>query len=149
MVPFPLVALLVFALYSRRSFRSTKGFYPPQEIYGGRLVFYLGGVFTCFMCTPFSPLMGRSFDHLFSPMFNFKESQWVQSCYHNSLAHDADYSFKGHHCPCANYTPPLDLVPPPIFDYYLKHIFVLDRTLFAQALTTSPHLFSSGFFGIL
>jgi hypothetical protein len=25
--------------------------------------------------------------------------------------------------------PPLALVPPPIFDYQLQHIFVLDRTM--------------------
>jgi len=41
--------------------------------------------------------------------------------------------------------PPLsNLVPPPIFDYQPKHILVLDRTLFAQALATVPHLFSNG-----
>jgi hypothetical protein len=45
--------------------------------------------------------------------------------------------------------PPLDLVLPPIFDYQLEHIFVLDRTVFAQALTTTPHLSSSGLFGML
>jgi hypothetical protein len=36
--------------------------------------------------------------------------------------------------------PLLDLVPPPIFNYQPKHTFVLNRTLFAQALATTPHL---------
>jgi hypothetical protein len=39
---------------------------------------------------------------------------------------------------------PLDLVPPPIFDCYYEHTFVLDRILFAQALTTTPHLYLGG-----
>jgi hypothetical protein len=39
-------------------------------------------------------------------------------------------------------TTSLDLVPPPIF--YYQHTFVLDRTLFAQALATTPHFFSGG-----
>jgi hypothetical protein len=43
--------------------------------------------------------------------------------------------------------PPLSgLVFPPIVDYELEHTFVLDKTLFAQALTIIPHLFSSEFF---
>jgi len=36
---------------------------------------------------------------------------------------------------------PSDLIPPPIFYYQREHTFVLDRTLFAQTLTISPHLF--------
>jgi hypothetical protein len=47
------------------------------------------------------------------------------------------------------HAPPSNLDPPPIFDYQPKHIFVLDRTMFAQALTVTPHLFSNGFFGML
>jgi len=44
---------------------------------------------------------------------------------------------------------PLDLVPPPISGYQLEHTFVLDKTLFAQALATTPHLFSGGLFGMV
>jgi hypothetical protein len=44
---------------------------------------------------------------------------------------------------------PLDLVPPPIFDYQLEHIFVLDKILFAQTLTIAPHLFSGGLSGMV
>jgi len=40
--------------------------------------------------------------------------------------------------------PPLGLVPPPIFDYKLEHIFLLDRTLFTEALAIVSHLFSNG-----
>jgi len=42
--------------------------------------------------------------------------------------------------------PPSNFVPPPIFNYWPKHIFVLDRTLFAQTLTSTPHLSSDGLF---
>jgi len=45
--------------------------------------------------------------------------------------------------------PPLDLVFPPILDYQLKDIFLLDRTFFAQALATTPHLSLSGLFGMV
>jgi len=38
------------------------------------------------------------------------------------------------------HTLPSNLVPPPIFDYQLKHTFVLDRTLLTQALVITPHL---------
>ncbi len=38
---------------------------------------------------------------------------------------------------------PLDHVPPFIFDYQVEHIFVIE-ILFAHALTTTPHLSSSG-----
>jgi len=52
--------------------------------------------------------------------------------------------------PCANCTPlPLNLVLPPIFDYQLKHNFVLVRTLFAQALAIVPHWFLGRFFGMV
>ncbi len=44
---------------------------------------------------------------------------------------------------------PFDLVLPPIFYYQLEHIFFLDRTLFAQALTIAPHLFLNGLFGMV
>jgi hypothetical protein len=79
MVPFPPIATLVFALYSRKSFRSTKGFCSPQEVYGMRLVFFLRRVSTCFTCAPFSPFMGRFFNHLFSSMSSFKKRLWIQS----------------------------------------------------------------------
>jgi hypothetical protein len=36
--------------------------------------------------------------------------------------------------------PPLNLVPPPIFDYQLEHTFVLDKIMFAQALAITSHL---------
>jgi hypothetical protein len=39
--------------------------------------------------------------------------------------------------------------PSTYFYYQLEHTFILDRTVFAQALTTMPHLFSSGFFGMV
>jgi hypothetical protein len=45
---------------------------------------------------------------------------------------------------CQLHPSPSDLVFPPIFDYQFEHTFVLDRTLFAQALTTTPHLFLNG-----
>jgi hypothetical protein len=75
MVPFLFVALLVFVLYSKRLFKSIKGFCSLQEVNGDQLVYYLGGGFMCFMCTPFLPLMDRFFNHLFLFMFNFKESR--------------------------------------------------------------------------
>jgi len=106
MVLFLLVAMLVFAIHLKRSFKSTRGFCSFQEVYGGRLVFSSGRVFMCFMCTPLSPLMGRIFDHLFLSMSNLKESRWVQLCYYNSLAHDASHSFGGHHCCFALAAPP-------------------------------------------
>jgi len=77
MVPFPVVAMLVFVLYSRRSFKSMKGFYSLHEVYGGQLVFFSKGLSMCFMWTMFPPFMGRFFDHSFSLMFNFRETQWV------------------------------------------------------------------------
>ncbi len=40
-------------------------------------------------------------------------------------------------------TPPSDLVLPSFY-HQPKHIFVLNRILFAQALTITPHLFSNG-----
>jgi hypothetical protein len=39
------------------------------------------------------------------------------------------------------YPPPLDIIFLANFDYQPKHTFVLDRTLFAQTLTTIPRLF--------
>jgi hypothetical protein len=44
---------------------------------------------------------------------------------------------------------PSILVLPPIFYYQLKHIFVQDKILFAQALTLAPHLSSNGPFGMV
>jgi hypothetical protein len=45
--------------------------------------------------------------------------------------------------------PPSNLVPPLIFDFKLEHIFVLNKILFAQALTFAPHLLLGGFFGMI
>jgi len=59
--------------YIRRG-HSSQHFCLPQEVYGKWLVFPPKKVFTCFTCAPFSSLMGRFFDHSFSPMSNFKES---------------------------------------------------------------------------
>jgi hypothetical protein len=44
---------------------------------------------------------------------------------------------------------PSSLFLSPIFDYKPKHTFVLDRTLFAQALAIAPHLFLCGLFGMV
>jgi len=41
----------------------------------------------------------------------------------------------------------LDLVFPPIFDYQLEHILILDRTLFTQALATFLICLQVGFMG--
>jgi hypothetical protein len=71
LVHFLLIAMLVFALYPKRLFRSMKGLCLLQEVYGKELVFSLGRVFTCLLGTSFSPLIGRFFDHPFSPMPNF------------------------------------------------------------------------------
>jgi hypothetical protein len=47
-------------------------------------------------------------------------------------------------------TPPLlNLVPSSIFYYQPKHTFVLNKTLFAQALATVPHLSSGGLSGMV
>jgi hypothetical protein len=43
----------------------------------------------------------------------------------------------------------LDLVLSFIFCYQPKHTFVLDRTLFAQVLVTTPHLSSDGQYGMI
>jgi hypothetical protein len=45
--------------------------------------------------------------------------------------------------------PPSDLVPPLIFYSKFEHIFVLNRTLFAQALAFAPHLSLGGLFGMI
>jgi hypothetical protein len=42
---------------------------------------------------------------------------------------------------CKLHPPPSNLVFPPIFYYQHEHTFVLDRTLFAQALTVLPICF--------
>jgi hypothetical protein len=47
------------------------------------------------------------------------------------------------------YPHPSNLVFPPIFDYQLEHIFVMNRTLFAQVLTITPHLSLGGFLGMV
>jgi hypothetical protein len=39
---------------------------------------------------------------------------------------------------------PLDHVPPLIFYYQLEHTFMLDKILFTQTLTTTPHLSLGG-----
>jgi len=44
--------------------------------------------------------------------------------------------------------PPSNFVLPPSFYYQHEHTFVLDKTLFTQALAIVPHLFSSGLSGI-
>jgi hypothetical protein len=74
MIHFPLVAPLVFVLYSRGLFRSSRSVYLFQKALGGWLIFSSKWVFSCLMCAPFSPVMGRFFDHLFSPMSNFSEN---------------------------------------------------------------------------
>jgi len=71
MVFFPLIASLVFMLYLKRSLRRFCLF---REVYGRRLVFFLGGVFICLKCALFSPHMGKCFDDSFLSMFNFKEN---------------------------------------------------------------------------
>ncbi len=104
----------------------------------------------CFKCALFSSLMGRFFDHSFSPMSIFRESWWVQSCWQSFPTQDVSYSFGGHHATLHQlHLPPSNLVPPPSFYYQPKHIFVLDRILFTQALAIAPHLFSSGFSGMV
>jgi hypothetical protein len=50
---------------------------------------------------------------------------------------------------CQLHHPPSYLFPPPIFDHQLEHTFVLDRTLFAQALAITPRLSSGGLFGMV
>jgi hypothetical protein len=59
MVLFPLIATLVFVLYLRRSFRSTKGFCLFNEVYGGRLVFFQKESF----CASHAPHSHRSLDN--------------------------------------------------------------------------------------
>jgi hypothetical protein len=44
---------------------------------------------------------------------------------------------------------PLDLVLPPIFYYKHEHTYVLDKTLFAQALAIVPHLSLDGLSGMV
>ncbi len=44
---------------------------------------------------------------------------------------------------------PLNLVLPPIFYYQPKHIFIVDRTLFAQFLAIVPYLFLGGLSGMV
>ncbi len=41
--------------------------------------------------------------------------------------------------------PPSNLVPPPIFNYQPKHTFILDKIIFAQALTIIPLFFFNEF----
>jgi len=47
------------------------------------------------------------------------------------------------------HSPLLDLVLLLIFNYQLEHIFILDRTLFTQALANVPHLFLGGLSGMV
>jgi hypothetical protein len=44
---------------------------------------------------------------------------------------------------------PSNLILPSIFCYKPEHTYVLDRTLFAQALLATPLLFSSELFGMV
>jgi hypothetical protein len=44
---------------------------------------------------------------------------------------------------------PINLVPSPIFYYQHEHTFVLDRIVFAQALTIALHLSLGGLFGMV
>jgi hypothetical protein len=46
-------------------------------------------------------------------------------------------------------SPPLNLILPPILDFQLEHTFIVNRILFAQALTFVPHLFLGGFYGMV
>ncbi len=102
------------------------------------------------MCFPFPLFIGQFFNHLFSLMSNFGQSRKIQSCQQNFSTHDANHSFREHCCNFVLATPPsLDHVLPFIFDYQLKHTFVLDRILFAQALTTTPHLSFGGQYGMV
>ncbi len=126
------------------------GFCLSQEVYGGRLIFFLGRILLCLSCSPFPLFIGQFFDHLSSPMFDFGQSQRVQSCFQNFSAHYANCFFVGHNCNFILITPlPLDRVPPLIFYYHPEHTFVLDRTLFAWAITITPRLFLDGLFGIV
>jgi hypothetical protein len=45
---------------------------------------------------------------------------------------------------CKLHPLPLNIVLPSIFNYKHEHTYVLDRTLFAQALAIVPHLSSNG-----
>jgi hypothetical protein len=45
---------------------------------------------------------------------------------------------------CQLHSLPSEHVPPFTFDFQPKHTFVLDMTLFVQALTIAPHLFLGG-----
>jgi len=93
----------------------------------------------CFIYVSFSPFMGRFFDHLALLMLLEFSSPWCHLFLQKTslLPLHQLYPF------------PFDLVPPPIFDYQPKHIFFLDRSLFAQALTIAPHLSSNGVFGMV
>ncbi len=53
------VAMLVFVVYLKRLFMTSKGFCSPQEVYGIRLVFSSRGVFMCLICALFLPFMER------------------------------------------------------------------------------------------
>jgi hypothetical protein len=144
MVHFPPFGPLAFVLYLKRFFKCSS-----HEVYGERLVFSSKIVIMCLMCTSFSPLV-RSFST-------------THFCWCLTLRRANEYS----HAAIALYPMmpiiplenivttlrelhplPSNLVLPPTFDYQLKHTFVLDRTLFAQILTTTPHLSSSGLFGM-
>jgi len=71
MVPSLPLAMLLFTLYLKRSLRSKRGLFSSLEVYGGRLVFSLGEVLSCFTCSPFPLLFGQLFDRLSLPMFDF------------------------------------------------------------------------------
>jgi hypothetical protein len=147
MVPFPLVVMLVFALYLKRSFMSMKSFCSLQEVYGKQLVFS-SKVFTCFLCGPFSPLMGRFFDHSFHQCLLLRGTGGY-SCVAKTLKTlDSKYCFKRHHrCHVPTTPPPLDLVPPPIFYYHPKHIFVWIGFCLPKPLPLLPIYLWVGFLG--
>jgi hypothetical protein len=44
--------------------RIVRGFCPPKEVYGKRLIFFSRRVFSCFTCSPFPWLIGWFINHL-------------------------------------------------------------------------------------
>jgi hypothetical protein len=45
--------------------------------------------------------------------------------------------------------PPSNLIFPPIFYYQPQHTFVMDKTMFAQALAIAPHFSFNGLYGMV
>lgn len=142
--------MLVFALYLKRSFKSMKGFCLPQEVYGKWPVFSLGGVFMCLLHTSFSPLMGRLFDHFFCQCLTLRKINEYNHVARVLQPMTPVIPSKNIIVALCQLHPLLwDLVLLPIFYYQPKHNFALDKTLFAQALTTTLRLSSSGLFGMV